>query len=354
MPLVAPHLARSPPPSAVSTGSTTPAGKWRLWCDRRDPPPSALSSPPQGFGRILFTVGMAKCSIPLPTPALPPLLTASSRTYLSVYILGRYPEHFWCPSPPLPPIPRQHPPQWQDVARGAVCARISVPVSAVAQQGAGRLLPRALLGGGCGVHAVRRRADGCAHRRVGSLAGRRHAHALCAEQRCGARRPSPHAAAPQPPPGPLALATVLLANALVPHSFDHMGSLLIHLQPMMTSFTVRWIAPLALFPVESVSFVEYARPPLICIGLWTVAHAAVMLSYGLKNFQRCSYFDQCGEVNGKRRSLDWVLGQRGGARPPTPSSLHAARLRSLPHQTGAARRSATSNTTSCTPRRFPP
>ena len=41
--------------------------------------------------------------------------------------------------------------------------------------------------------------------------------------------------------GPLQAAVVLLGNALVPHSPDHMMSLLIHLQPAMTAYCLRWL-----------------------------------------------------------------------------------------------------------------
>jgi hypothetical protein len=39
--------------------------------------------------------------------------------------------------------------------------------------------------------------------------------------------------------GPLATAALILNNALIPHSFDHMMSLLIHFQPIMTAFTMK-------------------------------------------------------------------------------------------------------------------
>ena len=82
--------------------------------------------------------------------------------------------------------------------------------------------------------------------------------------------------------GPLGMSVVLLGNALVPHSIDHMMSLLIHLQPAITAFCVRWRAvDASLFPIEAVGFVDYAAPPLAFLGAWAVCHALFFAAVGV-------------------------------------------------------------------------
>lgn len=43
--------------------------------------------------------------------------------------------------------------------------------------------------------------------------------------------------------GPLALAIILWRNSLVFHSFDKMTSIFIHMYPLLTMFTIRWLLP---------------------------------------------------------------------------------------------------------------
>jgi len=82
--------------------------------------------------------------------------------------------------------------------------------------------------------------------------------------------------------GPLGMSVVLLGNALVPHSIDHMMSLLIHLQPAITAYCVRWRGvDRALFPLEPATFAEYAAPPLAFLGAWAACHALFFLAVGV-------------------------------------------------------------------------
>ncbi len=94
--------------------------------------------------------------------------------------------------------------------------------------------------------------------------------------------------------GPLGGAVVLLGNALVPHSIDYTMSLLIHLQPSVTAYCVRWgregggkgflwysFDASALFPTEQeISFGEYVAPPLAFLLAWALVHTVLMLSVG--------------------------------------------------------------------------
>jgi len=83
--------------------------------------------------------------------------------------------------------------------------------------------------------------------------------------------------------GPLQAAVIALGNALVPHSVDHMMSLLIHLQPAMTAYCLRWLdVDRELFPVDpSVDFQTYALPPVIFLLVWALFHSAFFLIWGL-------------------------------------------------------------------------
>ena len=83
--------------------------------------------------------------------------------------------------------------------------------------------------------------------------------------------------------GPLQAAVVLLGNSLVPHSPDHMMSLLIHLQPAMTAYCLRWLdVDRELFPVDpSVDFQAYALPPVIFLLIWAILHATFFIIWGL-------------------------------------------------------------------------
>lgn len=104
--------------------------------------------------------------------------------------------------------------------------------------------------------------------------------------------------------GPLGTSVVMLGNSLVPHSIDHMMSLLIHLQPAITAYCIRRVPPRVpasvrsgldlrwrrrwkavdreLFPLdESASFAAYVGPPLAFLGVWAVFHAIFMLLVGL-------------------------------------------------------------------------
>ena len=83
--------------------------------------------------------------------------------------------------------------------------------------------------------------------------------------------------------GPLQAAVVLLGNALVPHSPDHMMSLLIHLQPAMTAYCLRWLdVDRELFPIDpSVDFQTYALPPVIFLLIWAILHATFFIVWGL-------------------------------------------------------------------------
>ena len=83
--------------------------------------------------------------------------------------------------------------------------------------------------------------------------------------------------------GPLQAAVVLLGNSLVPHSPDHMMSLLIHLQPAMTAYCLRWLdVDRELFPIDaSVDFQTYALPPVIFLLVWAVFHSLFFIIWGL-------------------------------------------------------------------------
>ena len=82
--------------------------------------------------------------------------------------------------------------------------------------------------------------------------------------------------------GPLGTSVVMLGNSLVPHSIDHMMSLLIHLQPAVTAYCIRWKAvDRELFPLEAVDFVTYVAPPLCFLAAWAAGHTAFMLAVGL-------------------------------------------------------------------------
>jgi len=81
--------------------------------------------------------------------------------------------------------------------------------------------------------------------------------------------------------GPLGCAVIALGNALVPHSIDHMMSLLIHLQAALAAYTLRWDPHVdrALFPLATdVGLLEYVTPPLAVLFGWALLHAAFMLA----------------------------------------------------------------------------
>lgn len=79
--------------------------------------------------------------------------------------------------------------------------------------------------------------------------------------------------------GPLATAAILFGNALVPHSIDHTMSLLIHLQPLMTSFSLKWFPWKGQESAPDLSFWDYYRPVLKCLGAYTVLHASFFLVF---------------------------------------------------------------------------
>ncbi len=101
--------------------------------------------------------------------------------------------------------------------------------------------------------------------------------------------------------GPLQAAVVLLGNALVPHSADHMMSLLIHLQPAMTAYCLRWLdVDRELFPIDpSVDFQTYALPPVIFLLIWAILHATFFIVWGLelgdKGYATTFHFNLSGE-----------------------------------------------------------
>lgn len=81
--------------------------------------------------------------------------------------------------------------------------------------------------------------------------------------------------------GPLAFAAIAFGNALVPHSIDHTMSLLIHLQPLMTSYSLRWFPWKEQEGVLDLSFWDYYRPVLKCLGAYAICHAGFFMSFGL-------------------------------------------------------------------------
>ena len=115
--------------------------------------------------------------------------------------------------------------------------------------------------------------------------------------------------------GPLQAAVVLLGNALVPHSADHMMSLLIHLQPAMTAYCLRWLdVDRELFPIDpSVDFQTYALPPVIFLLIWAILHATFFIVWGLelgdKGYATTFHFNLSG---GKGNNIfTKVLGKLG-------------------------------------------
>jgi len=82
--------------------------------------------------------------------------------------------------------------------------------------------------------------------------------------------------------GPLGTAVTFLGNSLVPHSIDYTMSLMIHLVPLFTSFALRWHVPdPSLFPIEHVSFYEYYTPALAFLLSWACLHMSWMALIGL-------------------------------------------------------------------------
>lgn len=87
--------------------------------------------------------------------------------------------------------------------------------------------------------------------------------------------------------GPLGFSVVFTGNALVPHSIDHVMMLLIHLQPMVTAFTLKYSGgenaylPF-LTPDGAVGFWEYFLPHVCFIVLHSVFHFVFFMAYGLK------------------------------------------------------------------------
>ena len=73
---------------------------------------------------------------------------------------------------------------------------------------------------------------------------------------------------------------VLLGNALVPHSVDHMMSLIIHLSPHIAAHCLRWHTENDLFPIDQVLLSEYIQLPLTFLAAWAMLHAAFMLAFG--------------------------------------------------------------------------
>lgn len=81
--------------------------------------------------------------------------------------------------------------------------------------------------------------------------------------------------------GPLGGSVILLNNALVPHSIDHTASLLIHLSPSLAAYGLRWtVEEDPLFPHKVVPFQEYCLPPLTFLLTWAVMHATFMAVFG--------------------------------------------------------------------------
>ena len=77
---------------------------------------------------------------------------------------------------------------------------------------------------------------------------------------------------------------MVLGNALVPHSIDHMMSLLIHLQAAIAAYTLRWDSSIdrALFPLATdVGLLEYVTLPLLILCGWAILHTAFMLAVGI-------------------------------------------------------------------------
>ena len=82
--------------------------------------------------------------------------------------------------------------------------------------------------------------------------------------------------------GPLQSSVVFLGNSLVPHSIDHLMSLVIHLTPALTAWSLRHAATVdaSLFPREVVSFADYVAPPLCFLLVWASFHTFFMLALG--------------------------------------------------------------------------
>eukprot|EP01065_Artemidia_motanka_P007125 TRINITY_DN13518_c0_g1_i1.p1 TRINITY_DN13518_c0_g1~~TRINITY_DN13518_c0_g1_i1.p1 ORF type:complete len:389 (+),score=84.35 TRINITY_DN13518_c0_g1_i1:48-1169(+) len=83
--------------------------------------------------------------------------------------------------------------------------------------------------------------------------------------------------------GPLGFAVMLLGNALVPHNIDYSMSLMIHLQPLITAHTLRWNdADRTLFPIDTTStFSEYMHFPMMFLGVYGVLHTLFFITLGL-------------------------------------------------------------------------
>lgn len=105
--------------------------------------------------------------------------------------------------------------------------------------------------------------------------------------------------------GPLAIAVPLFGNAIVPHSIDHTMALLIHLSPVVTCYSLR-VWPLTEEGQLSLSrslgqtarvfgFWEFFQPVLACLTTYTIFHSTFFLTYGLdmrKRGHRSSPADQ--------------------------------------------------------------
>lgn len=113
--------------------------------------------------------------------------------------------------------------------------------------------------------------------------------------------------------GPLGVAVCFLGNALVPHSADHTMSLVIHLFPLLTAFSLRWHSSDPRFPINlDVGFLEYVVPSCSFVLVWLVGHTVFMLRIGMKlpDMWRTSYKDNMLANNGDNPCTR-VLGKIG-------------------------------------------
>lgn len=103
--------------------------------------------------------------------------------------------------------------------------------------------------------------------------------------------------------GPLAVAVPLFGNAIVPHSIDHTMSLLIHLSPVVTCYSLKvWpqteegqLVMKSGQTARVLGFWEFFQPVLTCLTAYTIAHGTFFLTYGLslrKRGHRSSPADQ--------------------------------------------------------------
>jgi len=89
--------------------------------------------------------------------------------------------------------------------------------------------------------------------------------------------------------GPLAIAVPLFRNPIVPHSIDHTMALLIHLSPVVTCYSLRvWpqteegqLVRGAGQAARAFGFWEFFQPVLACLTAYTIFHSTFFLSCGL-------------------------------------------------------------------------